>query len=227
MLAAIALTPSAPVLVPQLAGAAAAEVDGFRAAAIQAAAELPDRWVAIGVGVSDQEIAGTSGTFAGYGTDVPVSLGPGQDGPLTQLPLCALFAGWLRGQANAAARVSVRVQAADLDAEAALARGVALRELLDADPEPVGVLVLADGLNTLGPSAPGGEDPDAPPVQSALDDALARGDVAALPHLSEGAVGRVAYQVLAGLAGAGPSTARELIRGAPYGVGYFVGLWRP
>ena len=37
-------------------------------------------------------------------------------------------------------------------------------------------------------------------------------------------VGRVAYQVLAGLAGPG-ATATELYRGAPYGVGYFVGSW--
>jgi len=33
--------------------------------------------------------------------------------------------------------------------------------------------------------------------------------------------------VLAGLAGDGPLQARELYRGAPYGVGYFVGVWQP
>ena len=40
-------------------------------------------------------------------------------------------------------------------------------------------------------------------------------------------VGRAAFGVLAGLAGAGPAAARELYRGAPYGVGYFVGVWQP
>jgi len=40
-------------------------------------------------------------------------------------------------------------------------------------------------------------------------------------------VGRVAYQVLAGLAGRPPRSAKELYRGAPYGVGYFAGVWYP
>ena len=62
--------------------------------------------------------------------------------------------------------------------------------------------------------------------QAALDDALASGDTAALARLPEGVVGRAAYQVLAGLAGPNIS-ARELIRGAPFGVGYFAGLWLP
>ena len=227
MLAAIAVTPSAPVLVPELAGAAAIEVAGFRTAAIEAAAMLPDQWIAIGVGPSEMVITRARGSFAGYGADVPVSLAPDQVGPVTPMPLCALFAGWLRGQANPAASVSVRVHPSDLDADSAVARGRLLRELIDADPAPIGVLVVADGLKTLGPSAPGGEDPEAPAVQAALDGALARGDTAALTRLPDGVVGRVAYQVLAGLAGSGPREARELASGAPYGVGYFVGVWLP
>ena len=227
MLAAIALTPSAPVLVPELAGRAAGEVAEFRAAAVEAASALPDQWIAIGVGDSDLVIARVRGTFAGYGADVDVSLCPEQLGSPTELPLCALFAGWLRGPANASASVSVRVHASDTDAGEALARGRRLRRLIDEDPEPIGVLVVADGLNTQGPSAPGGEDPDAGPVQAALDGALAAGDTAALAGLPDSVVGRVAYQVLAGLCEPGPRTARELIRGAPYGVGYFVGLWLP
>lgn len=228
MLSAIALTPSAPVLVPELAGAAAAEVGEFRAAALAAAAELPDRWIAIGVGPHDQRIdANTRGTFAGYGVDVPVSLSPDTAAVVSALPLCALFAGWLRGQANPAARTQVRVYRGDHDAETALEFGRTLRAEIDAGDDPVGVLVVADGANTLTPPAPGGYDPDAEPVQAALDDALARGDAAALTRLPSGIVGRVAYQVLAGLVGSGPREAKELVRGAPYGVGYFVGLWKP
>ena len=64
-------------------------------------------------------------------------------------------------------------------------------------------------------------------MQAALDDALAAGDAAALARLADGVVGRVAYQVLAGLADPAPRSATELYRGAPYGVGYFVGVWRP
>lgn len=227
MLAAIALSPSAPVLVPELAGTAAAEVAGIREAAIEAASTLPDQWIAVGVGPGELLITRARGTFAGYGADVPVSLCPEQFGPVTPMPLCALFAGWLRGQANPDAAVSVRVHPQDLGADEAVARGRLLRELIDADTEPIGVLVVADGLKTLGPSAPGGEDLDSGAVQAALDDALAAGDTAALARLPEGIEGRVAYQVLAGLAGPGPRSARELIRGAPYGVGYFVGLWQP
>ena len=92
---------------------------------------------------------------------------------------------------------------------------------------PVGVLVVADGANTLTPPAPGGYDPDSIPVQAALDDALAGGDAAALTGLPESVVGRVAYQVLAGLPNRSPRSAKELYRGAPYGVGYFAGVWHP
>ncbi len=74
--------------------------------------------------------------------------------------------------------------------------------------------------------APGGYDPDSIPVQAALDDALAGGDAAALARLPDTVVGRVAYQVLAGL-GDPPRSAKELYRGAPYGVGYFAGVWHP
>lgn len=238
VLTAITLTPSAPVLVPELAGTAAAEVAVFRDAAVTATTRLPDRWIVIGVGAADAVIdAQTRGTFAGYGVDVPVALGPEPPAPpgrrhqtpdvVTALPLCALFAGWLRGQANPVASAEVRVYSADHDAETAMAVGRSLRAELDARNDPVGVLVVADGANTLTPSAPGGYDPDAEPVQTTLDDALACGDTAALAVLPGFVVGRVAYQVLAGLAEPGPRSTTELARGAPYGVGYFVGSWTP
>ena len=233
MLAAIALTPSAPVLVPELAGAAAAEVTEFRDAALTAAATLPDRWIAIGIGSADQVIGPcTRGTFAGYGVDVPVALSPdalSPDAPdtATALPLCALFTGWLRGLANPRARAEVRVYAADQDVDDALSIGRQLRAQIDEIDGPVGVLVVADGANTLTPPAPGGYDPSAESVQTALDNALATGDAAALTRLPATIVGRVAYQVLAGLVEPGPRSAKELARGAPYGVGYFIGLWHP
>ncbi|MGK2866621.1 MAG: hypothetical protein ACSLFA_08250 [Mycobacterium sp.] len=224
MLAAIALIPSAPVLVPELAGAAAPELADLRAAVRTAAAELPPRWIVIGAGDADQVIpASAVGTFAGYGADIRVALSPDADDPMAELPLAALIAGWVRGQVNADRTAEVRVYA---DAgEAAVRRGATLRTELDESPEPVGVLVIADGANTLTPSAPGGHDPESVAIQDALDDALATGDAPALTRLPAGAVGRVAYQVLAGLAGSRPVAARELYRGAPYGVGYFAGTW--
>jgi hypothetical protein len=51
--------------------------------------------------------------------------------------------------------------------------------------------------------------------------------VAALTRLPGQILGRAAFQVLAGLTEPGPRTAKELYRGAPYGVGYFTGVWQP
>ena len=108
------------------------------------------------------------------------------------------------------------------------ARGRRLRAEIDEAVDPIGVLVVADGAHTLTPPAPGGYDPDSIPTQAGLDDALAAGDAAALTRLPDGIVGRVGYQVLAGLAGyPAPRAAKEFYRGAPYGVGYFVGVWLP
>lgn len=226
MLAAIALTPSAPVLVPELAHGAP-EAALVRAAARKATAALGARWIAIGVGPVEQVCAHARGTFAGYGVDVRVALDPEAPSAVTAMPLCALIAGWLRGAVNPAAAVTVRVFAPGLDGPAALHCGRLLRAEIDRDPEPVGVLVVADGANTLTPSAPGGFDPRSEQDEAALDHALAVADTAALAGLPETLVGRVAYQVLAGLADATPWSAHELYRGAPYGVGYFAGVWRP
>src|SRR5262249_53766014 len=125
------------------------------------------------------------------------------------------------------ATAQVRVHRSDLGADAALAQGRRLRAEIDGAPEPIGVLVVADGANTLTERAPGGYRPGDADAQLALDDALADGDVDALTRLPGQILGRVAFQVLAGLAGPGPRSAKELYRGAPYGVGYFAGAWQP
>lgn len=226
MLAAIAVIPSAPVLVPELAGAAAAELADMRTAVMTAASALPSRWIVVGTGRDTGLIGpGELGTFAGYGVDLRVRLSPDAAGPVTELPLCALIAGWVRAQVAAQACAEVRVYRDDLDMLAALAAGRELRAAIDQTGDAIGVLVVADGMHTLAPSAPGGHDPDSPAVQQALDDALAAGDTVALARLDPNVVGRAAYQVLAGLGK--PSIAQELYRGAPYGVGYFVGVWMP
>ena len=237
MLSAIAIIPSAPVMVPELAANAAGELADLRDAVFTAAGSLPSRWIAVGVGAADAVLGpDTAGTFAGYGVDQRVTLSPGTSDSLTELPLCALIAGWVRGHANPEARAEVRVFAADHDVDAALARGRRLRAEIDEAADPIGVLVVADGAHTLTPPAPGGYDPDSIPTQAGLDDALAAGDAAALTRLPDGIVGRVGYQVLAGLAGypesssrpdPAPRAAKELYRGAPYGVGYFAGVWLP
>lgn len=220
----VAIVPSPPVLVPELAGAAVAELADLRAAVRAAVTELPRRWIAVGVdGVESVVGPAASGTFAGYGADVAVALSPGAHPP-SELPLCALMAAWLRDQDRPDASVETRCYPVALDNDAAVQRGRELRaEVGDGD---VGVLVVADGANTLTPPAPGGYDPDSLPVQAVLDDALAAGDATALAQLPDTIVGRAAFAVLSGLAGSSAVTARELYRGAPYGVGYFAGVWR-
>ncbi len=227
MLTAVAIIPSAPVLVPELAGAAAAELTDLYAAVRDAAAALPHRWIGIGADAVEQRVGpDATGTFAGYGVDVAVTMSPVAHAA-ARLPLCALVTGWLRGQVGPDVIAETRCYPSSLDSSAAWERGRALRAEIDAYAEPVGVLVVADGAPTLTASAPGGYDPESIAVQNALDDALAAGDVAALADLPAGVVGRVAFTALAGLAGSGPAAARELYRGAPHGVGYFVGVWRP
>ena len=228
MLSAIAIVPSAPVLVPELGGAASAELADLRAAVLAAAALLPPRWIGIGTGGADDVMDPDSmGSFAGFGADVRVGLSPGAAQSPVGLPLCALIAGWVRGQARPETGAQVRVYRSDHDVDTALARGRHLRAEIDEAPDPIGVLVVADGANTLTERAPGGYDPGAADVQQALDDALADGDAAALTRLPAQILGRVAFQVLAGLTEPGPRTAKELYRGAPYGVGYFAGVWQP
>jgi hypothetical protein len=234
VLSAIAIVPSAPVMVPELASSAAGELADLRAAVLAAAAALPARWIAIGVGSADEVIGPQrAGTFAGYGVDLRVALAPGPwahgrrpSDDAGELPLCALVTGWLRGEANSQARAEVRVFSDDLGGDTALAHGRRLRTEVDESAEAIGVLVVADGFHTLTPPAPGGYDPASVPMQADLDGALATGDTAALEHLPRAVVGRVAYLVLAGLA-TKPRSAKELYRGAPYGVGYFAGVWRP
>jgi hypothetical protein len=234
VLSAIAIVPCAPVLVPELAGAAAAEVADLAAAALAAAALLPTRWIVVGTGPADDVLGpngpSSLGTFAGFGADVRVRLSPPGDegsGLPVDLPVCALLAGWVRGQARPEASAQVRLYASDHRAETALARGRRLRAEIDRAPDPIGVLVVADGANTLTPSAPGGYEPGNADAQLALDDALANGDIAALARLPRQILGRVAFQVLAGLTEPGPRSAKELYRGAPFGVGYFAGAWQP
>ncbi|BBX22223.1 hypothetical protein MTER_16340 [Mycolicibacter terrae] len=222
MLGPIAIMPSAPVLVPELAGTAP-EAAELRAAALAAAGSLPPRWVALGAGGDGTYGPDSAGSFAGFGADVAVRLSPHADRP-ADLPLCALVAGWVRGRLRPDASVVVH---AHTEPAAALAAGRRLRAEIERSREPIGVLVLADGANTLTAAAPGGHIPADVGVQRALDDALAAGDVAALAELPPQVVGRAAFAALAGLAATPPHAATQLYCDAPYGVGYFVGVWEP
>ena len=233
----VALVPSPPLLVPEMTGSSAGETADLRAAAVDAVTKLTstvDRWMAIGVDGSEGSYpASTVGTFRGFGVDVVVSLAGGTVStvPDPELPLAVLIAGWLRGTCAPDTELEVRTISADASSRHCTAFGAELRRELDASSENWGILVLADGANTLTAKAPGSFDERADAVQQRVDDALATADVDALVNLdvdlcaAVGVGGRAAWQVVAAAAGSDAMTATELYRGAPFGVGYFVGSW--
>lgn len=179
------------------------------------------------------------GTFAGFGVDIRVCLSPDASdrGAVDRaMPLTALIAGWLRDQAAPESRLRVRMLAPDTPADECARLGAALRRELDARPTPQALLVVADGANTLTDKAPGAFDARSADVQSMLDTALADGDCGALELLEPalcsaiGLSGRAAWQTLSAVFGGengGPSKSEALYAGAPYGVGYDVGMWWP
>ncbi|MGF6881280.1 hypothetical protein ABIA39_001160 [Nocardia sp. GAS34] len=251
-----ALIPSPPVLVPELCGGwpavddehPAAQVPALREAVLAAGRALAGetmRWTVVGVAPegagAELDYVDAVGTFRGFGADVPVALSDSAlaDGlpPDPDLPLPVLIGGWLRGRVAPEATVEARLIAADSAVADCAALGARLRRDLGAEPGPRGVLVVADGATTLSTKAPGYLDSRAEAAQAGIDRALDAGDCAALAELDTtlcaelGVSGRAAYQVLAGLFGAGAADGRPgvetLYRAAPFGVGYHVSLWRP
>jgi len=104
-----------------------------------------------------------------------------------------------------------------------------------AGPAPVGLLVLGDGANRHTDRAPARPDDRAGDFDDRARTAFATADPVGLLALDArlatelGAMGRAAWQVLAGVALAvgGPWTAELLYSDAPFGVAYQVAVWRP
>src|SRR5829696_9031877 len=145
----MAIVPQPPLLVPELVGAAAAEIEPLRAACQQAVRRLAaQRWHAVGVDGSGPATVppDTEGSFRGYGVDVPVSLSSGPS-VARPLPLPLLVAGWLRGHAGAHT-VSGELMHPAATPTDCLARGKELGYELSHDPSEWGLLMLADGART-------------------------------------------------------------------------------
>ncbi|WP_406298785.1 hypothetical protein OG948_26090 [Embleya sp. NBC_00888] len=238
MLVAAAVVPCPPMIVPELARGAVAELDGLRAACDQALAALaeaaPDRLIVLGAGEADATLeAGGTGSFARYGVDLEVTLGAGAAARLSP----ALTVGaWLLGRSPwAAERIASGtapspVTGAEIAADAEPARCAARGAELVAGADRVALLVVADGSACRTEKAPGYLDARAEPYDLALGAALEAADQVALAELDPAlarelwVAGRPALQVLAGAAGPGRQS-RLLYAEAPYGVGYFVALW--
>jgi len=232
VLTSVVFVPQPPVLVPELAGAAAPETAALRRAVVAAAGRLGARWTALGAHRCDVVIgAGVVGSFGGFGRDVRVALGPASDGGVDRcLPLAALVAGWVRGRCAARASVTARLVAEDTHPPRCTELGATVRASLDMDDAPHGLLVLGDGATTLTAAAPGAFDDRAQQLQEDIVTALGSADVAALAALDPalcaqlGVGGRVPWQVAAAAVGAG-WRGRLVHHSAPYGVGYTVAVW--
>ncbi|GAA3034914.1 hypothetical protein [Streptosporangium longisporum] len=220
MLVAVAVCPHPPLLVPALAGAAAAELDDLRAACAAAVGSLRDAGAdAITV------VGGASGTAA-YGADAAGGLAPwgadvrtGEGEPV--LPLSLTIGRWLLERERMEA---TGFQAVAFDAP--LRECAALGRRLADEAGRTALLVMADGSARLTEKSPGHLDPRAEPYNRMIVEALARAEAPELDAAEAAELwvqGRAALQVLRGL-GKG-LRAEVLYDDAPYGVGYFVARW--
>ena len=235
MLVGAAVVPAAPVLVPQVAQGAAAELELCRGAAGDALsgvlASPADRGVVVGAGTTTRRFGSSSrGSLAGIGVDLAVGWGDAEAAPDT-LPRSIVVAAWALGQAGWAGVTSAVEVAVEEDPQVCLGIGAGLAD----EPGRVVVVVAADGTARRSTAAPGYTDERAHAVDDQWTQALAQADAQALagldPQLASELMmeGRAPLQVLAGavLAAGGTGwSGRSWWSGDPYGVAYAVASWR-
>jgi hypothetical protein len=209
VLVALAFCPQPPLLVPELAAGAAAELDGLRAACRTARDRLlgarPDRVVVLGAGpVTARYGPGSSGTLAGYGVPVVVALGGPAAPPPRPTGAAAVGSGVVgpAGGAGSGGVVGPAGQAGSTGLPLALtlgawllagapAAGVAVAPEADpaevaaalSGPDRIGLLVMGDGSARRSEGAPGYVDPRAAGFDAAVAAALGGGDAAVLRDL--------------------------------------------
>ncbi|MFI6067969.1 hypothetical protein ACIA47_22270 [Micromonospora sp. NPDC051227] len=233
-LVAAAVCPHPPLLVPEVAGSAAPELDDLRAACDTALRRLlatdPDIVVLLGTGpVTGAIRTPATGSLQPWGVDVDVPLVPGQPDRGAVLPLSLTIGAWLLARHDTRPPVT----AVQVAADAGLAELAALADEVGAAGDRVASLVLGDGSACRGEKAPGYDDARALPYDQGVAAALADADLDALLALDPvvsaelKAAGRAPWQVLAGAArAAGGGWRGELLHdSAPYGVAYFVASW--
>ncbi|CAM5602870.1 MULTISPECIES: class III extradiol dioxygenase subunit B-like domain-containing protein [Streptomyces] len=235
MLVAAAVCPCPPVLVPEVASGAAPELDGLRAAALDAvgvlAAARPDRLVVVGPAEQagrGPHGQGAVGSFRGFGVDLDVSLGASETPPERPLPPSLSVGAWLLARTDWA---DAPVEGLGVGEPLAADRCAQVGREIAASAKRVALLVMGDGSACRTVKAPGYYDERAEDFDAAVARALGAADTEALAGLDAElaselkASGRVCWQVLAGAA-EGAGLRGELLREeAPYGVGYFVAAW--
>lgn len=236
MLVAAAVCPCPPLLVPEVAAGAAAELEGLRDACADAvgvlAASRPGLLVVVGPAggtVPGVHRAGATGSFRGFGVDLGVRLGHGTGGAADrELPASLAVGAWLleRARWDACPVEGLGLdENADAGGCAEAGRGIAARE------ERVALLVMGDGSACRTVKAPGYLDERAAGFDAEAARALGSADLAALTALDPELAlqlkvsGRTPWQVLAGAAEDAGLDGRLLYEDAPYGVGYYVATW--
>ncbi|MET7710717.1 class III extradiol dioxygenase subunit B-like domain-containing protein [Micromonospora sp. NPDC005413] len=229
-----AVCPHPPLLVPEVAGSAAPELDDLRAACDTAVRGLlaadPAAVVLLGTGpVTGPIRTPATGSLQPWGVDLDVPLISGQPDRGEVLPLSLTIGAWLLARHDARPPVT----AVQVASDAGPAELAALADEVDAAGDRVALLVLGDGSACRGEKAPGYDDPRAHPYDQRVAAALAEADLDALLDLDPvvstelKAAGRAPWQVLANAARSAGGGWRGELRydAAPYGVAYFVASW--
>jgi len=251
-LAVAAVLPHPPLLVPELAGAAAGELDPLRAAcrrALSVVLAAADLIVVVGGGpVWGVPGPSAPGSFRPYGADVEVTLPtqadlellPGLPAParLDELPLSLAVAAHLLAGVDAPGRVFAVAVPPALGPGAAAAIGRAL--IGGGDPAGsgagpvagrVGLVAMGDLSACRTERAPGAFRAEAAGFDASVAEALRDAKPERLLDLDPAqagellVAGRVPLQVLAGACAGGPDLRGQVLYDdAPYGVGYLVAL---
>ncbi|NHC13635.1 hypothetical protein G9H71_07555 [Motilibacter sp. E257] len=227
MLVAAAVVPHPPLLVPEVAAGAAAELDGLRAACDRAVQSLlaarPDRVVVVSSAPATGPLpASARADLGAYGLPLVLGGGPGPE----RLPLGAVIATWLLDRAGWAGERKLLGVAPD--EPAAVCRELGRRAV---GAGRVALLCAGDGSASRGASSPRRPDPRAVSFDDDVAHALGAADTGVLlaiePELADSvsAAGRAAWQVLAGAAEGAAYESDLLVSTAPYGVAYHVATW--
>lgn len=242
MIVAAVVCPHPPLLVPELAGDAARELDALRAACARAMRALSRAGADALLVVGGADLSGeptavypadAAGSLRPWGVDVRVGAGE----PV--LPLSLTIGRWLLEREGVGGAAGFH--AISFDAAPAVCDRLGQR-LAEAAPR-VALLVMADGSACLSEKAPGYLDPRARSYDDHVRYVLERADADALAALDPreaeelSFAGRAALQVLAGAVRGDRSAGgtagapipvfdeREVYYADPYGVGYFVATW--
>ena len=220
---AVAFCPCPPLLVPAVAGRAAADTATLRAACATAVdavlASRPAVVVVVGGEAGCGRFGnGDGGDLRGLGVDLEVPFAGRARSGGRRTPLAHTLGAWLLDGAGYA---GVRLGVSPDDLAGALA-GL---------PGPVAVLAMGDGSARRSLKAPGHLDEAAEPFDDAVAAALAAGDPGALAALDpvEGArllaAGVPAWRAIGAVLAGREVTGRLHAHEAPFGVGYLVADW--